>query len=36
MVSMGWVNVLNPEMIKEPLWKEPETGTQPRGKELES
>jgi hypothetical protein len=34
MVSTGWVNVLKPDMMKEPLWNVPETGMQPRGKEL--
>jgi phage baseplate assembly protein gpV len=35
MVSTGWVKTLKPEMMNEPLWNVPETGTQPMGKELE-
>jgi hypothetical protein len=33
-VTMGWVNVLKPDIMKEPLWNVLEMGTQPRGKEL--
>jgi hypothetical protein len=33
-VLEGLVNMLNPDIIKEPLWKVPEMGTQPRGNEL--
>jgi hypothetical protein len=34
MVSTGWVNILKPEIMKEPLSNVPEMGMQPRGKEL--